>query len=83
MSSFTLQTREVRHVCSLRPCVFIFINDMEYINIDNYLAPLIGGTTISGLLFADDLVMSSFTNNGLQKEIDQIASYCKEWNLEV
>jgi hypothetical protein len=27
---------------------------------------------IPGLLFADDLAVSSFTSNGLQKEIDQI-----------
>jgi hypothetical protein len=24
----------------------------------------------------------SFTSNGLQKEIDQIGRYCKEWNLK-
>jgi hypothetical protein len=35
-----------------------------------------------GLLFADDLAVSSFRSNGLQKEIDQIVRYCKEWNLK-
>jgi hypothetical protein len=61
----------------------IFINDIvEYINGDNSHAPSIGQITIPGLLFADDLAVSSFTSNGLQKEIDQIVRYCKEWNLK-
>jgi hypothetical protein len=55
---------------------------MEYINKDNSHAPSIGGTTIQGLPFVDDLAVSSFTSNGLQKEIHQIVKYCKEWNLK-
>jgi hypothetical protein len=55
---------------------------MEYINVDNSHAPSIGRITIQGLLFADDLAVSSLTSNGLQKEIDQIVRYCKEWNLK-
>jgi hypothetical protein len=55
---------------------------MEYINVDNSHAPSIGRTTIPGLLLADDLAVSSFTSSGLQKEIDQIVRYCKEWNLK-
>jgi hypothetical protein len=47
---------------------------MEYINVDNSHAPSIGRTTIPGLLFADYLAVSSFTSNGLQKEIDQIVT---------
>jgi hypothetical protein len=55
---------------------------MEYINADNSHAPSIGRTTVPGLLFVDDLAVSSFTSNGLQKEIHQIVRYCKEWNLK-
>jgi hypothetical protein len=80
VTTFASQTRGVRQGRSLSPYLFnIFINDiMEYINVDNSHAPSIGRTTIPGLLYADDLAVSSFTNNGLQKEIDQIVRYCKE-----
>jgi hypothetical protein len=55
---------------------------MEYINVDNSHTPSIGRITSPGLLFAGDLAVSSFTNNGLQKEIYQIVRYCKECNLK-
>jgi hypothetical protein len=42
-------------------------------------APVIGMTSIPGLLFADDLAFSSFTINSLQKTIDQVLKYCREW----
>jgi hypothetical protein len=73
-----------RQGCSLSPYSFdIFVNDIiEHINVDNSHAPSIGRITIPGLLFADDLAVSSFTINGLQKEIDKIVRYCKELNLK-
>jgi hypothetical protein len=33
------------------------------------------------LLFADDLAVASFTGHGLQKKIDRVDQYCKDWNL--
>jgi hypothetical protein len=84
VTTFTSQTRGGRQGCSLRPHLFyIFTNDMmEYINVDNSHAPSIGRTTIPRLLFTDDLAVYSFTSNGLEKEIDQIVRYCKEWTLK-
>jgi hypothetical protein len=55
---------------------------MEYINVDNSHAPSIRRITIPGLLFADDLAVSSFTSSGLQKEIYHIVRHCKEWNFK-
>jgi hypothetical protein len=57
-----------------------FIDIIDYIRKDNPHAPVIG-TTIPGLIFADDLAFSSFTINGLQKAMDQITKYRRERNL--
>jgi hypothetical protein len=39
---------------------------------------LVGETTISSLLLRDDLAVSSFTSNSLQKKIDQTVKDSKE-----
>jgi hypothetical protein len=61
----------------------IFIDYIiDYISKDNLHAPAIGMTAIPGLLFSDDLAFSSFTINSLQKTIDQVLKYCREWKLK-
>jgi hypothetical protein len=55
---------------------------IDYISKDNLHAPVIGMTAIPGLLSADDLAFSSFTINSLQKTIDQVLNYCREWKLK-
>jgi hypothetical protein len=59
----------------LGPYLFnIFLDDIiDYISKGNQHTPVIGMTTIPGLLFADDLAFSSVTFNGLQKAIVQVA----------
>ena len=34
-------------------------------------------------MFADDLVLVSTTNTGLQRCIDDLSQYCKKWNLTI
>ena len=34
-------------------------------------------------MFADDLVLVSTTNTGLQQCIDNLSQYCKTWNLTI
>ena len=34
-------------------------------------------------MFADDLVLVSTTNTGLQQCIDNLSQYCKKWNLTI
>jgi hypothetical protein len=54
---------------------------IDYISKDNLHAPVIAMIAIPGLLFADDLAFS-FTINSLQKTIDQVLKYCREWKLK-
>ena len=34
-------------------------------------------------LYADDIILISTSESGLQKSVDKLYSYCKEWDLEV
>jgi hypothetical protein len=43
---------------------------------------LINRLRILGLLFADDLAIASSTSCGLQKKIELVEQYCKNWNLK-
>jgi hypothetical protein len=54
---------------------------IDYISKDNLHAPVIAMIAIPRLLFADDLAFS-FTINSLQKTIDQVIKYCREWKLK-
>jgi hypothetical protein len=70
--------------CSLSPYLFnIFIDDViGYVSKANPHAPTVGDVTIPGLLYVDDLAIGAFTVNGLQKVIDQIVKYCKDWGVK-
>jgi hypothetical protein len=34
-------------------------------------------------MYADDIVIFSNTKSGLQKKVDKLHEYCKEWCLEI
>jgi hypothetical protein len=34
-------------------------------------------------MYADDIVIFSNTKSGLQKKLDKLHEYCKEWCLEI
>jgi hypothetical protein len=67
----------------LSPYFFnIFINDsIDYIDKEETHSKVIRELKIPGLLFADDLAVASFTSHGLQKKIERVDQYCKDWNL--
>ena len=67
----------------LSPLLFnIFINDIG----DNLLldgAPILHESRISHLLYADDLVLFSTSENELQSNIDRVNTFCKNWGLAI
>jgi hypothetical protein len=62
----------------------IYINDLpEYLSNDPNDPVIIDNTQLNSLMFADDLVLMSTTNSGLQQSIDNLSKYCKKWNLKI
>ena len=62
----------------------IYLNYLsEYISKDPNDPAIIDNTQLSSLMFADDLILFSSTNKGLQKCIDNLSQYCNKWNLTI
>ncbi len=77
--------RGVRQGCSLSPTLFnIYINQLA--NILEH-APIQGltlhDTEIKCLLYADDLVLLSLTEEGLQDSLNLLEDFCQSWALTV
>ena len=76
----------VRQGCPLSPNLFnIYINDIvERLN-KATTTPLLlkNGSKISCLLYADDIVITSFSEDGLQKCPDELAHFTKMWKLTI
>ena len=41
------------------------------------------GDKINALMYADDLILLSETNEGLQAQINKLNDYCEKWKLEI
>jgi hypothetical protein len=76
------QRKGIRQGCGLSPYLFnSFINDIiDYIDKEETHSPVIRELKIPGLFFADDLAVASFTSHGLQKKIERVDQYCKDWD---
>ena len=46
-------------------------------------APILHDSRISHLLYADDLVLMSTSEIGLQSNIDRVNTFCKLWGLSI
>jgi retron-type reverse transcriptase len=58
----------------------LYLSDLnEYLDQSNGIE--INNVTFTHLLYADDLVLVSDTSSGMQKLLDNLASYCRKWHL--
>ena len=44
---------------------------------------VIGDISINSLLYADDIILLSSTESGLQKSLDELNKFCSSWKLDV
>ena len=74
----------VKQGCNLSPNLFnIFVNDLPDI-FDSTCDPVpLGGSLENCLLYADDLLLMSLTENGLQHCLNKLFDYTKKWKLQV
>ena len=71
----------IRQGDCLSPLLFnLFIDDIkEYIHDCDPVE--VGDARLSHLLFADDLLLLSETESGLQKQLTSLSTYCDKWKL--
>ena len=74
----------VRQGCNLSPTLFnTFINDIIDL-FDSSCDPFhMTECEISCLLYADDLILLSQSENGLQKCLDRLNCYLKKWKMKI
>ena len=80
-----LSTVGTRQGCNLSPILFnIFINDIPTIlNEIDAKQPFILDEKISCLMYADDLILFSFSHEGLQMLLDRLQIFCNKWQLTI
>jgi hypothetical protein len=68
----------------LNPNIFkIFLNDFGTLIDKSEIGAKLSHNTIGCLSYADDLVLISDSKQGLQKQLDILDTYCKDWCLTV
>ena len=77
----------VHQGCILSPLLFNFnLNDLPLIlqNTNGLdLITLPNGSSLNSLFYADDLVLISTSASGLQKGINSMLQFCKDWMMSV
>ncbi|XDV43935.1 hypothetical protein PO909_012319 [Leuciscus waleckii] len=84
-TEFFTQGRGVRQGCPLSPTLFnIYINELAKL-LEESAAPglTLHDSSIKLLLYADDLVLLSPTEEGLQQNLDTLHQFCQTWALTV
>ena len=74
----------VKQGCNLSPLFFnIFVNDLHEI-FDKACDPLnVNGWKVNSLSYADDLVLLSESESGLQNSLNKLEHFCNTWGLKV
>ena len=77
----------VRQGCNLSPILFnIFINDLIelFSPSDHSCFPVkLKSVSLNCLLYADDLILMSETDTGIQNCLNKLYVYCKKWCLQI
>ena len=69
----------------LSPLLFnLYINDLVKVLEHNNVDPVtISETSINSLLFADDIILLSNSEKGLQKSLNTLQEFCNSWKLKI
>ena len=83
-SRFFTSNVGVRQGDSISPILFnLYVSDLQsYLGFDTD-APLLDTSYVNCLMYADDLVLVSRSEEGLQGLIDKLGDYCKRWRMDV
>lgn len=74
----------VRQGDNLSPTLFnIFVNDLSNIFDETCEPAIFGDMHLKCMMYADDLLILSETNLGLQKAMNSLNGYCSQWGLTV
>ncbi len=75
----------VRQGDSLSPTLFnIYVDDItDFLNCDVCEPAKIGNVKVGCMFYADDLVILSESQTGLQTSLNKLNDYCNKWHLKV
>ena len=79
-------TKGVRQGCPISPYHFnLFVDEIfDIVNQENDTNIFLEeGKFINALMYADDLIILSETESGLQKQIDKVSAFCEKRKLEI
>ena len=77
-------TQGIKQGDNMYPKLFnLFIMDILYIFNALYDPPYLQGAPVYILMFADDLLLLSLSQTGLQEAMNKLHKYCTEWRMEV